>query len=242
MEIVPAVILIVVAAIAGYLIGIFDSRLTQTVQKKLEENSKPAEETPKDQNVIGEHTVLKVTVDPAIKWHLELDGARLEDPNAINPEQRQRLVNVIVQMRPWIDGKQASAAVPPTPAPVSAVQPVPELPPLKPFTASVAAQIPVAPPPQPKIDAMRGLRSLLKNEIRTPDQIKSVSIVAMIDDVLQSKLPGTQFSGKGIRLEEGSLGEVIVFVGASRYPSVDAVPDHDIQALIKSAIADWEKR
>jgi hypothetical protein len=236
MDIGPAVILIIVAAVAGYFIGIFDSRLTQAAQKKLEEHSKAAEETPKDQEVAGEHTVLKVTVDPAIKWHLELDGARLEDPNAINAEQRQRLVNVIVQMRPWIDGKPAPAAV------FTPAQPAPESSYPKPLTATAAAQIPVPPPTQPKVDALRGLRSLLKNEIKTPDQIKSVSLVSMIDEVLQAKLSGTSFAGKGIRLEEGSLGEVVVFVGASRYPGVDAVPDADIQGLIKSAITDWEKK
>ena len=84
MQIGSAVILIIVAAVAGYFIGIFDSRLTQAAQKKLEERSKPAEEAPKDQNMAGEHTVLKVTVDTAIKWHLELDGSRLEDPNVMN--------------------------------------------------------------------------------------------------------------------------------------------------------------
>jgi hypothetical protein len=148
-------------------------------------------------------------------------------------------------MRPWIDGKPAPAAVTvpaPAPAPVVDFQPAPEPPPLKPQTASTAAQIPVPPPPPPKVDALRGLRSLLKNEIKTPDQRKSVSIVAMIDDVLQTKIPGTPFSGKGIRLEEGSFGEVIVYVDKNRYPSVDAVPDPEIQALIKSAIADWDKR
>jgi hypothetical protein len=240
MQIVPAVILIIVAAIAGYVLGIVDSRLTQAAQKKLAEASKPAEETPKDENIAGEHTVLKVTVDPAIKWHLELDGSRLEDPNVMNPEQRQRLVNVVVQMRPWIDGKLAPAMVP-APEPVSS-RSAPEPPPLKPLTASPAAQIHIPPPPPPKIDALHGLRTLLKNEVKSPDKIKGVSIVAMVDDVLQAKIPGTPFSGKGIRLEEGSLGEVIVYVGASRYSGIDAVPDPEVQALIRSAIADWEKR
>ena len=240
MQIGPAVILIIVAAIAGYFIGIFDNRLTQAAQKKLEEHSKPAEEKPKDENVAGEHTVLKVTVDPAIKWHLELDGSRIEDPNAMNPEQRQRLVNVVVQMRPWIDGKLAPAMVPAV-EPVSS-QSAPEPLPLKPLTASLVAQISVPPPSSLKIDALHGLRTLLKNEVKSPDKIKSVSIVTMIDNVLQAKIPGTPFSGKGIRLEEGSLGEVIVYVGASRYSGIDAVPDPEVQALIRSAIADWEKR
>jgi hypothetical protein len=237
----PVVILIFVAVAAGYVLRIFDSRLTQAAQKKLEEASPLAAETPKDQNVAGEHTVLKVTVDSAIKWHLELDGSRLEDPSTLSPEQRQRMVSVVVQMRPWIDGKPASTAVS-APAPFPDSRPAPEPPSQKPLTAAQVAQIPVPPPPQPKIDAIHGLRTLLKNEIKTPDQIKSVSIVAMIDSVLQAKLPGTPFAGKNIHLEEGSFGEVMVYVGINRYPGIDAVPDPEIQAFIKAAIADWEKR
>lgn len=237
----PVIILVFVAVAAGYVLRIFDSRLTQAVQKEWKADSKPVVETPKEQNVAGEHTVLKVTVDPAIKWHLELDGSRLEDPTALTAEQRQRMVSVVVQMRPWIDGKAAPAAVPaPAPAPVPASPP--ELPAQKPLTAAQVAQIPVPPPPPPKIDAIHGLRTLLKNEIKTPDQMKSLSIVAMIDDVLQAKLPGTPYAAKGIRLEEGTLGEVVVYVGVSRYSGVDAVPDPEIQAIIKAAIKDWEKK
>lgn len=249
-------IIIVVTFAVGYLFAMFDRSVTQSFRKKREETPKPVAETPKDQNVAGEHTVLKVTVDPALKWHVELDGSRLEDPGAIAPEQRQRMVNVVVQMRPWIDGKPVPVAAPvpapvpqpvpvqPIPAqPVPAPSPAPETPALRPIPASPVAQVPVqAPAAPPKIDAARGLRTLLKNEVKSPDKIKSTSIVTMIDDVLQAKIPGTAFAGKGIRLEEGSFGEVIVYVGASRYPGIDAVPDPEIQALIRSAIADWEKK
>ena len=89
---------------------------------------------------------------------------------------------------------------------------------------------------------MRGLRSLLKSDVKAPGEGKGVSIVAMIDEVLQAKLLGTTLLAKGIRLEEGSSGEVIVYVGFDRYSGVDAVPDPEIRAIIKSAISDWEKK
>ncbi len=83
MDLTPAIILIIVAAIAGYGLGMVDSRLTEAAKKKLAESKTPTPEPeaekepqpPKEQNLKGEHTVLKMTVDLALKWHLELDGA-----------------------------------------------------------------------------------------------------------------------------------------------------------------------
>jgi hypothetical protein len=245
MELLPAIILIVVAAIAGYGLGIVDSRLTEAAKKKLAESKTPApvpeaekaSQPPQEQNLRGEHTVLKMTVDLALKWHLELDGARIPDSQAMSAEQRQRLVNVVVQMRPWIDGKSAPVAAPAPEVPVAPVRPVAQVP------ASMVppVPVPVAGPP-PKVDMVRGFRSLLNNEVKNPEASKPKSIVAMIDEVLQAKLIGSPLFARGIRLEEGPLGEVMVFVGQQRYSGVDAVPDPEVQALIRSAIADWEKK
>jgi hypothetical protein len=93
-----------------------------------------------------------------------------------------------------------------------------------------------------KADLGNSLRNLIKTDAKPQEAIKPPSIVTMIDSVLQAKVPGTKFAAMGVRLEEGSLGEVIVFVGADRYPGIDAVPDPEVQALIRSAIADWEKK
>lgn len=230
------IILIGVGAVAGYVLGLIDSRATAAVKKILSKDPAPeAEKQPQEQNLPGEHTALKATVDAAFKWHLELDGTRIADQTAISPEQRQRLVNVIVQLRPWIDGKPAPAT------PVAVPQPArPAAVPLNPaVTPEQRFQVAETPP---KVDALRGFRSMLKNEIKTPEQNKSKSIVAMIDEVLQAKLLGSPLLAKGIRLEEGPLGEVLVFVGSNRYTGVDTVPDPEIQAFIRSAIADWEKK
>ncbi|MEI7844211.1 MAG: hypothetical protein WCK35_00265 [Chloroflexota bacterium] len=247
----PAIILIVIAAIAGYVIGIVDSRITNSLLKKKQAEATLVDNTGQpgndESNVNGEHTVLKVTIDKALKWHLELDGTRFENPGEITTEQRQRVVSVVVQMRPWLDGKAAPAAqsnpiadvekvVIPTP-PVS----TPVLPASKTPATLTKEQAPAAKDPL-KIDAMRGLRSLLNNEVKAPGDKKGLSIVAMIDEVLQAKLLGTPLMEKVIRLEDGPMGQVIVCVGSNRYEGVGEVTNPEIRDIIKEAIAEWEKK
>jgi hypothetical protein len=243
MNLLPAIILIVVAAIAGYVLGMVDSRVTKVVKDKVDqvaaEDAKQAAEALKKPD---EHVVLRVFLDLALKWHIELDGMRVE-PNAMTPEQRTRLVNTVVQIRPWIDTKPVAAptdapvSVVPAPRPVAPVQTTPDLPPLK----IAAANAPTTPPPQ-RVDFLRGVRSLLQNEVKKTEIAVPLSIVAMIDEVLQKKLAGTPLAEKGVRLEEGSIGEVIVFIGKTRYSGIDAVPDEEIKVLIKAAVAEWEKK
>jgi len=250
------IVIIIAAAAGGYLFGLLDRWVTQKFRKK--KDVTPPEpprivEVFKENNVPGENTVLKVTVDQASKWHVELDGTRLENPAALSPEQRQRVVTTVVQIRPWIDGKVAQApAAAPVPAPVqqpTPVRPAPapqqsvaQMPPAPRPISTPSMSQPSTPPPTPvKADLGSSLRGLIRNDPK-PQAIKPPSIVGMIDDVLQTKIPGTKFAGMGVRLEEGALGEVIVYVGASRYSGIDAVPDPEVQALIRSAITDWEKK
>lgn len=242
MNLTPAIILIIVAAIVGYVLGIVDSRITASLKKKSDENAAAsaaaaAQPAAEERNRLGEHTVLKVTIDQTLKWHLELDEARQDDPSAVSPEQRQRLINIITQIRPWIDGKTAQSN-----APVQAAQPAPEPIPARTVSPVVQAQAAASSNTAPKVDVMRGLRSLLTNDVKAPGFGKNSSIVAMIDEVLQAKLLGTSLLSQAIRLEEGAMGEVIVFVGRNSYNGVDAVPDPEIRAIIKSAISDWEKK
>lgn len=247
MALTPAIILIVVAAIAGYVLGIVDSRITASMRKKVDENTDSSSNTPpqpagENQNRLGELTALKVNIDQTLKWHLDLDNVQMDDPNTMSKEQRQRLVSIITQIRPWIDGKPAQpanyAANEALPSPAAAA---PQPSPVKTPSLAIPAQANAANGPAPRIDAIRGLRSLLQNEIKSPSQT-GISIVAMIDEVLQAKLMNSPLSDRSIRLEEGRMGEVIVLVGIKRYSSVDEVPEPEIRAIIKAAISDWEKK
>jgi hypothetical protein len=230
----PIIIVGAVAAIAGYLFGMLDSRVT-TVLKEGREKVVAAEEEKASTLKLDEHDVLKATIDSGLKWHLELDGVRIE-PDELTSEQRARLVNVIVQIRPWIDGKTLAAPVapPPPPAPTQLAAPI---------SAPVSIGIQPAATPAPRLDIGRGFRSILESDLgKKSDSSKSPSIVGMIDEVLQKKLAVSPLAAKKIRLEEGSVGEVIVYVGAIRYSGIDSIPDEDIKTIIREAIEEWNTK
>ena len=68
------------------------------------------------------------------------------------------------------------------------------------------------------------------------------SMVAQIDAILQTRLQGTPLGSLGIRLAESLNGGAMIFVGKQSYAGVADVPDTQVQAAIREAIAEWEKR
>lgn len=213
---------------AGYAVSKFEERQKPADEKPLQTASAPAAQP----TLPDEHIVLKVTIDKSLAWHLELDNARLQVGN-LSAEQRARLVNILVQIRPWVDGKPA-----PAPAPVAPRQTA-ALPAATPSHTTQPLQ-PISTEP-PKINIGRGFRSLITNDLKNMEKSHPVSIVAMIDDFLQKRLEISPLADRQIRLEEGAIGEVIVLIGKERFTGVDAVPDPQVQAIIRAAISDWEK-
>jgi hypothetical protein len=67
-------------------------------------------------------------------------------------------------------------------------------------------------------------------------------MVGQIDAILQTRLIGTPLEDRGIQLVESAEGTVIVVVGKDRYAGVGEVPDPVVQAAIKAAISEWERR
>ncbi len=79
-----------------------------------------------------------------------------------------------------------------------------------------------------RLNLGRGFRSLMANDIKVIENTRPPSIVTLIDDFLQKRLAASPLAGQEIHLEEGPRGEVIVFVGKTRYTGVDEVADPQI--------------
>lgn len=143
---------------------------------------------------------LRLWNDDAGALRLELDNVRPASPAALTPEQRRRIVALLTQVRPWLEGGPVAPAAPGL------------------RSAPAAAKVIEPPPPPP-----------------------SKSIVGQINDVLQARLVGTPLASRQIRLAETLSGGVRVFIGMQSYEGIDAVPDPEVVAAIRAAIAEWEK-
>jgi hypothetical protein len=185
----------------------------------------PLPVSPSDKNTLAEANdveVLSAWRTGGNKVWLAMDGTRLNDKAALQPGQYQRLLNLVLDLRPWLETTQPAAAkAAATPQPVRPVTPAPAV-----------SQPPV------KVEKKNG--ALAADETAQPAPVLD-SIIQQIDKVLQAKLETSAFKERGIQLVEGPGGIVIVKDGINRYEGVDAIPDPEVKTLIRQAVADWEK-
>ena len=197
----------------GYGFGWFEwGRKLKEYESGERQKAVEAKESPTLPAARQEDPALLTLRDVKGRLRLELEGQTV-DAESMSPEQRRRLIDVVSRMRPWIDARAAA----PTPAPVPAPQAVSPTP--------IAAPTPARPAPAKK------------EETLAPQ-----SMVAQIDGILQKNMVGTPLEKMGIKLTETPGGGVTVTVGLNRYAGVGEVPSPEIQAAIRAAIAEWEKK
>jgi hypothetical protein len=151
---------------------------------------------------------------------LGMDGMRMNDKKELSPEQYQRLLALVLDLRPWLETTQPAAP-----------KPEPTLPPLRPATPPPAAALPAV---------KQGKKNAPIDEKAEPAPVLE-SIIQQIDKVLQEKLATSPFKERGIQLVEGPGGIAIVKDGINNYEGLDAIPDPDVKELIRQSVADWEK-
>lgn len=209
----------------GWAIGYFDSnsrsqKKIQTVEANAEIKIKDAEkkielaaETFKSQQ--DDSSLLHLKKNNG-HFQLEMDGMLL-NTGELSHDKRKRLIELISNIRPWLDG---SVSTPPVAAERAQPQPV-----------FVQTAIPT--PSQP----------FFPGKHLDEKNIRSLSIVAQIDAVLQMHLMNTPFASQGISLtERTSNGGLEVHIGSQKYISLEDVPSQEIKAIIRAAIAEWEKK
>lgn len=76
-----------------------------------------------------------------------------------------------------------------------------------------------------------------KVEIEEKDNI--MSMANQVNEVLQGMLASEQYQGPDIRLMDGLHGDLLIWVGATKYTAIDEIPDKAIVLLIRKAADYW---
>jgi len=184
------------------------------IERRLNRHSNPKLPPPPADNKLareGDLEILRAWRTQAGKVWLEMDGIRLEDIATLQTDQRRRLLNLVIDLRPWLETTSVAGPRPEVQTP------------------------PVAPPAQP--EKKKGKPT--DEKARPAPVLKS--IIEQIDDVLQVKLEASAFKDRGIQIMEGPGGIVMVKDGLKKYEGIDSVPDPEIKALIRQAVTEWEK-
>ena len=234
-----------IGIIVGWVIGFFDSNLrTSKKIKQAEESAKIAIKEAEDKIAQAQARLASAPAqtaadDPGLlriknengMLTLDLDGARV-NPSALYPEQRKRLIEMLNLMRPWLEGRPAAPAPAIAPVPASPAPP-PVMPPPAPAT------IPPASAPAPTSAPAPSAPASKKEE---PAEAAPTTMVGQINMLLQARIANTKFASQGVSMIESVSGGVNVYVGLNRYEGIDEIPDEEVKALIRAAIAEWEKK
>ncbi len=79
----------------------------------------PASPSPNKLAKEGDIQVFSAWRTSSDKVWLEMDGQRLENKEALQADQRQRLIGIVLDLRPWLEGARSSSPAVPAPATAS---------------------------------------------------------------------------------------------------------------------------
>jgi hypothetical protein len=223
LSVTTTIFLFIVCLCGGIVIGAMFSRMKKAPpEAQVHQTVEVKETAPAEKSLAraGETEILRAWRDETEKIWLEMDGQRLEAKDDLQTGQKKNLLKLMLDLRPWLETA-------PAPAPRPQVKETPRP------AESAPRSILFAPRP-PKAEK----KVVMEKE---KPKVNLKSIVEQIDDVLQEILTRTVFNDQDIHLLEGPGGVVMVQIGPLKYTGVEAVPNPEIQALIRQAVAEWEK-
>lgn len=72
-------------------------------------------------------------------------------------------------------------------------------------------------------------------------EIKMLSVIDEVNEILQKKLHGSPLAGKGIHLMENHNKEIRFWVGLISYNDVEEIPDEEVRQIIDASVREWEE-
>lgn len=91
----------------------------------------------------------------------------------------------------------------------------------------------------------KGMVDLIAGSLQPESRASSAatkSIALQVDEILQERLRGTALESRAVRILELPGKGMVVMVGLEQYASVNDVPDAEIQAALRAAVAEWESQ
>ncbi len=156
----------------------------------------------------------------------ELDGKRYHASSELNESQHERLARVVDALRLWL---------------ITKIEPVSPQPLPTPAQAPVKTLLPTETPHKLNNNPIDFFARALQTDV-PKGSAGPKSIAGQVDEILQEKLAESRLANRAIRLMELPGKGMVVMVGLDQYDGVDAVPDVEVRAMIRSAVMEWERR
>ena len=122
-----------------------------------------------------------------------------------------------------VESTSPSPVVSPSDSPQTTMQPANQAAPAPKKTMLDLLARSTQPPPRPAVEIAK-------------------SIAAQVDEILQTRIQGTELEQRAIRLMELPGKGMVVMIGLDQYDSVNDVPDSEIQAVLRAAVKEWEDK
>ena len=171
----------------------------------------------------------------------EVEGQVYKKADDMSDEQWKRLYQSTEDLRRWMKGHlhmaDENAAASAAPVPASSKEVVNSM---SNSNSINSTSMPANQPSPPSLNPVSILARAVTADVNA--DTPAPSIAAQVDEILQEKLEDSPLKSRGVRLMELPDQGMVVMIGMDQYDGVDAVPDPDVQALIREAVAEWEGR
>lgn len=156
---------------------------------------------------------------------VEMNGVSYDQESKLRAEQRKTLESLVRELQTWLGGTSAAA-------PVAG--------PLQPVKSEPAKEQLVDSQEEPSRNPLKIFGDVLQPQKKSEVDELDLSIVAQIDQILQTRLEELHLEDKGVQLVEGPDQGMIIEIGLDKYTEIEAIPDEEIRQLIRASVADWE--
>jgi hypothetical protein len=156
---------------------------------------------------------------------VEMNGVSYDQESKLRAEQRRTLESLVRELQTWLGRPTSAAAI--------AV-------PHQPVKSEPAKEQPVDSQEGPSRNPLKIFGGVLQPQKESDVDELDLSIVAQIDQILQTRLEELHLEDKGIQLVEGPDQGMIIEIGLDKYTEIEAIPDEEIRQLIRASVADWE--